>query len=65
MTAFDHLRALAEDPTGLRKTARQQIEARTGRKLGCLRALKRNEPDTYDALKRLAIAKATARRIDQ
>ena len=46
-------------------SARAVLEARLGRPLGCLRALKRNEPDTYDALRRLALHHVLSRRATQ
>ena len=63
--AMTRLRAIAANPrahhTG--STARQIIEARIGRKLPrCLRTLKRDEPDTYQALKLLAIELVRNRR---
>jgi hypothetical protein len=66
MNALAHLRAIAADPTGTPhtgSTARGIIEARLGRKLTrCLRTLKREEPDTYHALRRLAIELVRNRR---
>lgn len=59
MTVLDTLRTIAADPASARikqPTAREIIEGRIGRKLPrCLRTLKREEPDTYQALKLLAI----------
>ena len=50
------LRSIEADPARATAgvTARAVMEARLGRPLGCLRALRRDEPDTYDALRRLA-----------
>ena len=58
------LRSIEADPARATAgvTARAVLEARLGRPLGCLRALKRNEPDTYDALRRLALQHVLNRR---
>lgn len=59
------LRAIAADPRRhhIGSTARQIIESRIGRRLPrCMRTLKRQEPDTYEALKLLAVEMVKARR---
>jgi hypothetical protein len=65
MTAMDILRRIAAEPDRpphIGITARAVLEARLGRKLGDLRALKRNEPDTYKALRLLALEHVKTRR---
>ena len=63
--AMTRLRAIAHNPQAhhTHSTARAIIEARVGRPLPrCLRTLKRDEPDTYQALKLLAIELVKNRR---
>jgi hypothetical protein len=65
MRQIDRLRAIAADPRGNRagSTARAMIEAGLGRSIPrCLRTLKREEPDTYQALRLLAIELVRNRR---
>jgi hypothetical protein len=62
---IDILRRIAAHPERaphIGTTARAVLEARLGRKLGDLRALKRNEPDTYRALRLLALEHVKTRR---